>query len=93
MTFAVAGKTLLLTPGEAYTRSVPFSILNQAEVATLEAICDFLLPGARENGVAHFVDRVSWCLTPMTACCLSNVLTYSHLIGIFTGRHWQKSTA
>ena len=57
MTFAVAGKTLLLTPGEAYTRSVPFSILNQEEVKTLEAICEHLLPGARENGVAHFVDR------------------------------------
>ena len=57
LTFTVAGKTLLLTPREAYTRDVPFSILNQAEVATLEAICDFLLPGARENGVAHFVDR------------------------------------
>ena len=57
LTFTVAGKTLLLTPREAYTRDVPFSILNQAEIATLEAICDFLLPGARENGVAHFVDR------------------------------------
>ena len=57
LTFTVAGKTLLLTPREAYARSVPFSVLNQEEVGTLEATCEYLLPGARENGVAHFVDR------------------------------------
>ena len=56
-TFSVAGKTLLLTPREAFTRDVPFSVLNRAEVDTLEAFCDHLLPGARENGVAHFVDH------------------------------------
>ena len=57
LTFTVAGKTLLLTPREAYARDVPFSSLNQAEIETLETICEYLLPGARENGVAHFVDR------------------------------------
>ena len=57
LTFTVAGRTLLLTPREAYSRDVPFTILNQAEVDTLEAICEHLVPGARENGVAHFVDR------------------------------------
>ena len=56
LTFTVAGRTLLLTPREAYARSVPFSVLNQAEVDALESTCDHLLPGARENGVAHFVD-------------------------------------
>ena len=57
LTFTVAGKALLLTPYEAYARNVPFSILNPAEVKVLEAICEHLLPGASENGVAHFVDR------------------------------------
>ena len=57
LTFTVAGKALLLTPREAYARNVPFSILNPAEVKVLEAICEHLLPGASENGVAHFVDR------------------------------------
>lgn len=57
LTFTVAGKTLLLTPREACARDVPFSILGQTEVDTLETICEYLLPGARENGVAHFVDR------------------------------------
>ena len=56
LTFTVAGRTLLLTPREAYAREMPFSVLDQAEVEALEAICDHLLPGARENGVAHFVD-------------------------------------
>ena len=56
LTFTVAGRTLLLTPREAYARNVPFSVLNQEEVGALEALCEHLLPGARENGVAHFVD-------------------------------------
>ncbi len=57
LSYTVAGRTLLLTPREAYARDMPFSVLDQAEVETLETICDHLLPGARENGVAHFVDR------------------------------------
>ena len=57
LSFTVAGRTLLLTPREAYAREMPFSVLDQAEVETLETICDHLLPGARENGVAYFVDR------------------------------------
>ena len=57
LTFTVAGKTLLLTPREAYARSVPFANLTRQEVSILEAVCEHLLPGASENGVAHFVDR------------------------------------
>ena len=53
----VAGKTLLLTPRQAYAREVPFANLSRAEVDTLEAICEYLLPGAGESGVAHFVDK------------------------------------
>ena len=56
LSFTVAGRTLLLTPREAYARDAVFSVLNQVEVETLETVCDHLLPGARENGVAHFVD-------------------------------------
>ena len=56
LTFTVAGKTLLLTPRDAYARNVPFSVLNREEVGALEALCEHLLSGARENGVAHFVD-------------------------------------
>lgn len=55
-TFTVAGRAMLLTPREAYARDIPFSVLNGEEVDTLEAICEHLLSGARENGVAHFVD-------------------------------------
>ena len=57
LTFSVAGKTLLLTPREAHARDIPFAILERTEVDTLEMVCEHLLPGARENGVAHFVDR------------------------------------
>lgn len=55
-TFTVAGRAMLLTPREAYAGDIPFSVLNREEVDTLEAICEHLLSGARENGVAHFVD-------------------------------------
>ena len=47
----------MLTPREAFARDMPFSVLDQAGVETLETICDHLLPGARESGVAHFVDH------------------------------------
>ena len=57
LTFTVAGKALLLTPSEAYARDIPFSVLTREEVDTLEATCEHLLSGAKENGVAHFVDR------------------------------------
>ena len=57
LSVSVAGKTLLLTPRQAYARGVAFSSLSQTEVDALEAVCDYLLPGAREEGVAHFVDK------------------------------------
>ena len=57
LTFTVAGKTMLLTPRQARAGNIPFAVLNPEEVSALETICDHLLPGARENGVAHFVDQ------------------------------------
>ena len=57
LSFTVAGRTLLLTPREAYARELPLSVLDRAEADTLEAFCERLLPGARESGVVHFVDH------------------------------------
>ena len=57
LSVTVAGKTLCLTPRQAYAQGVAFANLSQAEVDTLEAICERLLPGAREEGVAQFVDK------------------------------------
>jgi hypothetical protein len=45
-----------LTPAEARAKDAPFKHLTAAEGARLEALGEVLLPGAREAGVAHFVD-------------------------------------
>lgn len=57
LSFTVGGVGILMTPGEARARAVPFRMLNGAEAETLEALGETLLPGAREAGVAHFIDQ------------------------------------
>ncbi len=57
LSFALAGSKLLLTPAQAYAKEIPFSVLSNDEVAILDAVCEILLPGAKEAGVAHFVDH------------------------------------
>lgn len=52
-----AGGGLWLTPREARSRNLPYLLLSQAEVATLEALGDSLVPGAREAGLAQFIDK------------------------------------
>jgi hypothetical protein len=57
LAFTVEGVDLLMTPGEARARAVPFRLLSGEEAETLEALGETLLPGAREAGVAHFIDQ------------------------------------
>src|ERR1700709_2640925 len=57
LAFAVGGIDVLMTPGEARARAVPFRLLNGEEAETLEALGEALVPGAREAGVAHFIDQ------------------------------------
>src|SRR6201996_3676542 len=57
LSFTVGGVEILMTPGEARARAVPFRQLNGEEADTLEALGETLLPGAREAGVAHFIDQ------------------------------------
>jgi Gluconate 2-dehydrogenase subunit 3 len=57
LAFTVGGAEMLMTPGEARARSVPFRLLNADEAEMLEALGETLLPGAREAGVAHFIDQ------------------------------------
>jgi hypothetical protein len=45
-----------LTPAEARAKGASFKNLTAAEGALLEELGDVLLPGAREAGVAHYVD-------------------------------------
>ncbi len=55
--YSVAGTNMLLTPAQAYAKSVSFNILSREEVSVLEAVAEILLPGAKQSGVAHFVDH------------------------------------
>jgi hypothetical protein len=57
LAFAVGGVEILMTPGDARARAVPFRLLNADEAETLEALGETLLPGARDAGVAHFIDQ------------------------------------
>ena len=57
LAFTVGGAEILMTPCEARTRAVPFRILGGEEAETLEALGEALVPGAREAGVAHFIDQ------------------------------------
>jgi gluconate 2-dehydrogenase subunit 3-like protein len=55
--FTLAGSRILLTPAEAHAQNIPFVVFTDAEVEILEAVCEIILPGARQAGVANFVDH------------------------------------
>src|SRR5262249_50725672 len=57
LAFTVGGSEFLMTSGEARARAVPFRLLNAEEAETLEAMGEALVPGAREAGIAHFIDH------------------------------------
>lgn len=57
LSFSVGGSTLLLTPRDARAQGADLQVLGDEEAALLEAFGDALAPGARENGVAYFVDQ------------------------------------
>ena len=57
LAFTVGGAQVLLTPREAHAQGVPFRSLKPDEAATLEALGETLVPGARKAGIAQFVDQ------------------------------------
>jgi len=57
LAFTVGGVEVLLTPRQARAQGVPFRTLNAEQVETLEALGETLVPGARQAGIAHFVDQ------------------------------------
>jgi Gluconate 2-dehydrogenase subunit 3 len=57
LAFTVAGTEVLLTPRQARAQGVPFRVLEPPEVSTLEAVGETLAIGARQDGIAHFVDQ------------------------------------
>jgi len=69
LAFTVGGAEVLLLPKEARAQKVPLKVLNADEAARLEAVADAMVPGAREAGIAHFVDQQ--CSVPPHEALLS----------------------
>src|SRR6185503_298453 len=57
LAFTVGGSTVMLTAREARAVNVPFRLLKANEAETIESMGEALVPGAREAGVAHFIDQ------------------------------------
>jgi Gluconate 2-dehydrogenase subunit 3 len=57
LAFTVGGVEVLMTPGQARARAVPYRLLNGEDAETIEALGEALVPGAREAGIAHFIDQ------------------------------------
>ncbi|HLJ01483.1 MAG TPA: gluconate 2-dehydrogenase subunit 3 family protein [Bradyrhizobium sp.] len=57
LAFSVGGVEILMAPGEAKARNVPFRLLDGHQGETLEALGETLVPQAREAGIAHYIDQ------------------------------------
>jgi hypothetical protein len=57
LAYTVAGAEVLLSPREALAQGAPLKVLSPEERAALEALGDTLLPGAKDAGLAHYVDQ------------------------------------
>jgi hypothetical protein len=57
LAFTVGGAEVLLTPGAARAQGVPYRTLTAEQAAALDALGETLVPGARQAGIANFVDQ------------------------------------
>src|SRR5690348_7321506 len=57
LAFTVDGTQMLLSPREARAQNAAFKTLDPAQVETIEAVGETLVPGARDAGLSHFVDQ------------------------------------
>jgi hypothetical protein len=57
LTFSVGGTEVLLTPRQAQAQNVALRTLNPEQAATLGAMGEALVPGAKDAGVVNFVDQ------------------------------------
>ena len=57
LAYTVCGAEVLLSPREAHAQGLPLKVLTADERAALEALGETLLPGARDAGLAHYVDQ------------------------------------
>jgi Gluconate 2-dehydrogenase subunit 3 len=57
LAFTIGGTEVMLTPRQARAEGVPLRTLNAEQAATLDAIGETLVPGAKEAGITNFVDQ------------------------------------
>lgn len=57
LTFHVGGCEKKMSPADARVQNVAYRTLTAAEVKTLEALGEVLLPGSAAAGLAHFIDH------------------------------------
>jgi hypothetical protein len=57
LAFTVGGVEVMLTPSAARAQGVPLRTLTAEQAATLDALGETLVPGARAAGLSHFVDQ------------------------------------
>jgi hypothetical protein len=57
LAFTVGGVEVMLTPRQAHADNVPLRTLTPEQAATLGAVGETLVPGAKEAGVVNFVDQ------------------------------------
>jgi hypothetical protein len=54
--FTVGGAEIMLTPRQAQAQNIPLRTLSAEQAATLGAMGEALVPGAKDAGVVNFVD-------------------------------------
>ena len=57
LSYVLAGEASLLSPRAARAAQLPYEALTGGEAETLQWLCEALVPGAREAGIAHYVDK------------------------------------
>jgi hypothetical protein len=57
LAFTIGGAEVMLTPRQARAQGVPLRTLTADQAATLDAVGEALVPGAKEAGITNFVDQ------------------------------------
>jgi gluconate 2-dehydrogenase subunit 3-like protein len=57
LSIAVGCDILRVSPGHARAAGLPYQVLSAAEVSTLERLAETIVPGARDAGIAHYIDK------------------------------------
>ena len=57
LAFTIGGVDVMLTPRQAHADNVPLRTLNPEQAATLGAMGEALVPGAKDAGIVNFVDQ------------------------------------